>query len=161
MFLRRDIPSVEDSPEVHNLLEGLWRARQKASLELVQALNEDNSTLFEELEGKMRRLNQLMHQVLQERKEERRTDFVGVDDLPLPSPRPQLRKAYKDEGNGEIRIKLECEGSQVLRTMKANSPNLDIHHLAIEYLMDVFDQQIESFADFSLTYEAQEIHFKG
>ena len=161
LFLRRDIPSVEDSSEAHNLLESLWQARQKASFELVQALNEDNSTLFGELEGKMRRLNQRMHQVLKNHIEKMRTEFVGVDDLPLPSPMPQLRQAYKNEGNGEIQIRLEYEGSQVLRTVKANSPNLDIHHLAIEYLMDVFDQQVESFADFTLTYEANEIHFRG
>ena len=88
-------------------------------------------------------------------------EFVMIDDLPLLKIGSELKQAYKKEGNGDIQIKLEYKGSQVVRTAKANAPKLDIHHLAIEYLMDVLDQQVERFEDFSLTYEGNEIHFRG
>jgi hypothetical protein len=40
LFLRRDIPPVEEAPEIHNTLTGLWAKRQAASFDLVQALLE-------------------------------------------------------------------------------------------------------------------------
>ncbi len=46
LFLRRDIPPFEDAPGIHGALLDLWQERQKASFELVQALNEDNVVLF-------------------------------------------------------------------------------------------------------------------
>ena len=54
MFLRRDIPPVEEAPEIHNTLTGLWATRQTASFDLVQALNEGDVTRFEKLEDKMK-----------------------------------------------------------------------------------------------------------
>ena len=49
LFLRRDIPSALDAPEVHERLTQLWQLRQKASHHLVEALDKDDSQLFEKL----------------------------------------------------------------------------------------------------------------
>ena len=81
--------------------------------------------------------------------------------MPLPKIGSELKQAFKTEGNGYIQIRLEYEGSQTIKNVKANAPKLDIHHLAIEYLIDVFDRQVERFEDLSLTYEGNEIHFRG
>ncbi len=66
-----------------------------------------------------------------------------------------------DENNEKIEIKFVYEGNQVIRIVKADAPNLDSHHLTIEYLIEVFGQQVESFSDFYLTYDHQNIPFHG
>ncbi len=117
--------------------------------------------LFERLEEKMRRLNLRMHRIGKKYHALKLPEFVSIDDLPLPEHGSPIRQAYKNEGNGEIQIKLEYEGSQIMRTVKANSPKLDLYHLAIEYLVDVFNLQVDRFEDLSLTYEGKDIHFRG
>ena len=164
LFLRRDIPPVEDAPGVHKALLALWAKRQAASLNLVQALNEDDVNLLEKLEDKMRRLNKQMHRIMQEylkHLEQEEPAFVMIDDLPLPKGGPGSKQAYQQEGKEEIQIQLEYEGSQVNRKLKADAPKLDLHHLAIEYLLEVFGQPVGRFEDLSLTYEGDVIHFRG
>ena len=56
---------------------------------------------------------------------------------------------------------LDYDNNQVIRRVATSASNLDIHHLAIEYLMDVFDKQVTNFAEFSLTCDLQEIPFRG
>ena len=230
LFLRRDIPSARDAPEVHERLTQLWQLRQKASHNLVDALDKDDSILFDKLESTMRLMNQGMHQVLRDYLDEgaierRQSTFVDVDSLPMPPvgsspsrlpveevwedqegirdlrntsntrshpayrvhpPVPAYRKDTSSTGVSEgaaspygfhpsqfptlpvegeriqtIRIILDYEDNQVYRTISVASSNLDIHHLAIEYLMDVFDTQVTNFADFLLTCDDQEIPFRG
>ncbi len=162
LFLRRDIPPFEDAPEIHGKLTTLWEERQRASLELVQALNEDDLTLFEVLE-EMRHINQRMHRIKKEYQAQKSPEFVRVDELPLPLPNigSELKQAYKNAGNGNIQIVLDYEGHQEFRTVKANAPKLDIHVLAYEFLMDISPQPVERFEDFSLRYEGQEILIRG
>ena len=50
MFLRRDIPSLDEDEATHDALTKLWEARQQASLALVQALDADEPDLFDEIE---------------------------------------------------------------------------------------------------------------
>ena len=64
IFLRKDIPSMIDAPQVHEELMQLWQSRQQASQHLVKALDNDDPKLFERLEAAMRQLNHAMHLVL-------------------------------------------------------------------------------------------------
>jgi hypothetical protein len=52
-------------------------------LDLVQALNEDDSDRFETIEHEMRNLNQQMHKVLNLYNTGNEGTYVNVDDLPL------------------------------------------------------------------------------
>jgi hypothetical protein len=174
LFLRRDIPSILDAPEIHEQLLQLWKLRQKASLHLVKALDEDDSDLFEKLETTMRQMNQRMHQVLREYREADVTDhgqttYVDVDSLPIPpagssssrvpivfSPGQSVEERFQT-----IEVILDYENNQVFRELSVDASNLDVHHLAIEYLMNDFNKQVTNFADFILTCNDQEIPFRG
>jgi hypothetical protein len=175
LFLRRDIPSILNAPEVHEQLTQLWQLRQKASCHLVEALDKDDSDLFEKLESTMRSMNQAMHQVLRDYRDggtngRGQVTYVDVDSLPIPPAGFQSSRTSRtpvvsppvqsvEERDQTIEIILDYEGNQVFRRISADSSNLDIHQLAIEYLMDVFDTQVTNFADFLLTCDDQEIPF--
>ncbi len=174
LFLRRDIPSILDAPEIHEQLLQLWQSRQQASLRLVKALDEDDSDLFGKLETTMREMNQRMHQIVREYRDADVTNrgqmkYVDIDSLPIPTAGSQFSRTQfvsSPVQSVEKRVQtteiiLDYENNQVFRRISVDSTNLDIHHLAIEYLMDVFDKQVTNFADFILTYDDQEIPFRG
>ncbi len=56
IFLRKDIPTEEEDHVIHGALTELWSKRQRASLDLVQALSQDDSDRFEQIEHEMRQL---------------------------------------------------------------------------------------------------------
>ncbi len=122
----------------------------------------------------MRQMNQRMHQVLREHRDADVTDrgqmtYVDVDSLPIPPAGSQSSRTplvpspvhSVEERVQTIETILDYENNQVFRKISVDSSNLDIHHLAIEYLMDVFDKQVTNFADFILTCDDKEIPFRG
>jgi hypothetical protein len=161
LFLRRDIPSIVDAPEIHQVLLDLWEARQEASIRFVQALNTDDQKEFVKLESLMRNLNQKIHQVLNTYRDLGAAAFVDVDDLPLPQSATQVTPINKSLDLGSITINLDYKGNQIVRTVRADTPNLDIHHMAIQYLMGVFNHPVESFADLHFSYDQETVPYRG
>jgi hypothetical protein len=174
LFLRRDIPSISDAPEVHEQLTQLWELRQKASVHLVEALDKDDSKLFEKLESTMRSMNQAMHHVMRDYRDGGNNDrdqvkYIDIDDLPgsptglQSSQKPVVTPPIKpiEERGQMIQIILDYEGNQVYRTILEGASNLHLHHLAVEYLMEVFDSQATQFADYLLFCHGQEIPIRG
>jgi hypothetical protein len=95
--------------------------------------------------------------------------YINVDNLPMPSAGFQTSKTPVvtppvqpiEERGSTIQIILDYEGNQVFRRISAGASNLHLHHLAIEYLMEVFDSQVTQFTDSLLTCHGQEISFRG
>ena len=164
----------------------LWQLRQKASVHLVEALEKDDSDLFEKLESTMRIMNQTMHQVLRDYRDggDNNSDqvkYMDIDNLPMPSigsqsshtpvvaqmaaPSVQPINAPSvqpmEERGPTVQIILDYEGNQVYRRISAAASNLHLHQVAIDYLMEVFDSQINQFGDCFLTCHGQEIPFRG
>jgi hypothetical protein len=83
IFLRRNIPSEIEDPELHDALTELWQLRQAASLNLVQALSEDESGIFGAMEDRVRDLNNKMHILFNSSRNKGKPEFIDVDDLPL------------------------------------------------------------------------------
>jgi hypothetical protein len=166
LFLRKDIPSINDAPEVHERLMQLWQLRQKASKHLVEALDNDDPDLFEKLETTMRRMNHGMHQVMKDYRDaestgRNRTSYVDVDSLPIPSDGSSSRSPAPDGNDQAIEIILDYENNQVVRRIPTNSSNMNIHLLAVAYLMDVFDVMVTNIEDIIVTCDSQEIPFRG
>ena len=155
IFLRRDIPSASEDSTAHGVLMELWNKRQRTSLDLVQALNDDDSDLFENIEHQMRQLNQQMHEVLKSHKTKDDGKFVGVDDLPLNETLmeelplsdarpavgdhpPALRQSSKSTDMGEFHIRLGYQGSQIIRRVHARTPNRVVYHLGQQFLREAF-----------------------
>jgi hypothetical protein len=174
LFLRRDIPSILDAPEIYEELLSLWQSRQHASQHLVKALDEDDSNLFGQLETTMRQLNKRMHQVLSDYRDAGVPDrgertYIDVDSLPIPpdgsqsSRSPGVPSSVRpdDARDQMIGITFDYKGNQVYRRVTASSSNLNIHHSALDYLMEVFDKQVTNFADVILTCYDQEVPLRG
>jgi hypothetical protein len=171
IFLRRDIPSEAEDCVIHGSLTNLWNKRQRTSLELVQALNEDDSERFESIECEMRDLNQQMHKVLKLYKTGMEGKYVDVDDLPLfgdlvgevpvagsrqaiPFPdRSALRQSVKSVDRGEFTIHLGYQGSQVVRRVHAQTLNKVVYHMGQQFLREAFALPVESLSCLLLIHD--------
>lgn len=102
IFLRRNIPSEAEDPELHEALTKLWQLRQEASHQLVKALSEDESGIFDEMEERVRDLNIKMHLLFNASQSKGELEFIDVDDLPL-STSPQISGDVAD-GNESSRF---------------------------------------------------------
>jgi hypothetical protein len=153
LFLRKDIPSMEDNAVVHESLMDLWRVRQAASRELIQALDADDATLFEFLELQMRSINEKMHHILRQYRNEA-TTFVNVDELPLPDSKKQevssmasessLKKSFKLPGKNSFEITLLYQDERTTRMVHPRSTTMSIYEMAVEYLQQLFLQRVDS-----------------
>jgi hypothetical protein len=66
-----------------------------------------------------------------------------------------------DEGDHTIEILLDHQRTQVSRKVAASSSNMHIYHLAIEYLLEMFQTVVANPADILLTCDGQKIPISG
>jgi hypothetical protein len=124
IFLRRNIPSKTDDPELHEALTKLWQLRQEASHHLVQALSADESGIFGEMEDRVRDLNNKMHILFNASQSKGEPEFIGVDDLPL-SPSPQVSGDAVD-GNDSSRFTPPRRFHNVVESISRSSGSVPI-----------------------------------
>jgi hypothetical protein len=112
-----------------------------------------------------------MHRVLDDYRmgvREERT-YIDVDCLPIPPAGSQSSRSPfvpsparpDDAKDRSITITLNYADNYVYRRVAASSSNLNIHQLALGYLMEVFDILFTSFTDVILTCEDQEVPLRG
>ena len=169
LFLRKDIPSEEEDLVIHGVLTELWSKRQRTSLDLVQALNEDDSDRFEKVETEMRQLNQQMHQVLKSRNTDDEGKYVNVDDLPLfgslceevplADPRPgiqfppsALKQSAKSVDRGGFNIRLRYQGSQIMRRVHSQTRTRVVYHMGQQFLREAFALPVASLSSLLLIH---------
>jgi hypothetical protein len=153
LFLRRDIPSLDDDGATHDTLMQLWDERQQASLLLVQALDQDEPALFEEIENRMRQINKTMHDVHDQYKKNNKNSYLSVDDLPLVAPTSLLKQAYKSSSEGEFRLVLDYQDNQIIRTANPMTSTKVVYHWAQQYLREAFSLDVPDIAHILLLHE--------
>ena len=161
LFLRRDIPSIDEDEATHDALIKLWDERQQASLALVQALDEDEPTLFEEIENKMRQINKKMHDILDRFKAKGGNPYLSVDDLPLVEPTSLLKQAFKSSDEGHFQIILDYEGNQIIRKANPMTSTKVVYHWAQQYLREAFSLHVPEIAYLLLLYENKVLPTEG
>jgi hypothetical protein len=160
LFLKRDIPAADEDQDTHVALTQLWELRQKASSNLVQALNEDDSDLFDRLEELMRKFNQRMHAVYNKY----RKNASNPEELPVSSSRdqdPTRTTIYDETDEGDIQIKLDYNGVQVIRRVKGKTLTRVVYHLAQQYLREVFALRVDNLSDLLLLHCHREVPVNG
>ena len=60
-----------------------------------------------------------------------------------------------------IDIMLDYDNNRVVRRISKSSSNMNIHYLALSYLMEVFDILVTDITDVIVTSDSQEIPFHG
>jgi hypothetical protein len=153
LFLRRDIPLLEEDGATHSALMILWTERQQASLQLVQALDQDDPTLFDEIEIKMRHINKKMHDVLDRYKKGNKKQYLSVDDLPLVAPTSLLRQAFKSSNEGEFQIILDYQENKIIRKANRMTATRVVYQWAQQYLREAFSLEVPDLANLLLLHE--------
>jgi hypothetical protein len=162
LFLKRDIPDATEDHSTHVTLTELWTLRQEASSKLVQALSDDDSDLFDTLEELMRKLNQRMHRVYKSYLKQNTSKSDDVPVVSLISEKSSPRQtSYEETDTGEIRIKLDYNGVQVVRQVKGMTQCRVVYHLAQEYLREVFALRVDNLSDLLLLHRHHEIPVVG
>jgi hypothetical protein len=175
LFTRRDMPEESEDPDTHELLMALWEQRKQASADLVQAMDEDDTEAFEELESQIRHLNRQMIRVkahyIKKRKLKVATDaylaksavkFTSVDDLPSGKKTPNnLKRSFKQNDPDDFRIVLTYQGNQVYRKAHPRTLTRVIHHVAQQYLREVFDIRVENLSSLLLLHKGEILSHQG
>jgi hypothetical protein len=160
LFLKRDIPDAADNPSTNEVLTQLWQLRQKASTQLVKALSEDDSDLFDLLEEQMRKFNQQMHRVYKQYLDQKAIESDAQPMIP-PVGGDQIPEEIYEERDTDLQIKLDYNGTQVIRRVKATTSNRVVYHLAQQYLREVFAFRVNNLSDLLLLHSHHEIPFDG
>jgi hypothetical protein len=171
LFLKRNIPDATEDYATHMTLTQLWESRQAASTKLVEALNEDDSDLFDTLEEQMRQINQQMHRVYKKYLSQKtpKSDEVHVvpsnDQHQIPNYEAMTSShqetIYEEMGTAEIQIKLDYNGIQVIRRVHGRTQNRVVYHLAQQYLREVFALQVANLSDLLLLHNHHEMPIDG
>ncbi len=127
----------------------------------MQALNEDDSDLFDALEEQMRQFNQQMHRVYKSYLNQSASKSDDVNVVPLSEQSYLLKKSHEETETGKFQIKLDYQGDQVIRRVSGRTPSRVVYHLAQQYLKEVFSLRVDNLSDLILLHRHHEMPVVG
>ena len=178
-FLREYIPAENTHPELHRSLSEKWYERQEAVRGMKDALAEDDSGLYADLQAFVTHINSQMYEELQDAMDLvtdltedesspellAESKFCHIDTLPLPVESPErgseLKKSYKESSPGVFTIQFTYQGVEAYRVANDEMPLQTLYIMARSFLRTDFGFRILSEDEVDLYYNEQWLERHG